>query len=192
MSAGFPASSQTTAEQRAHEPSMEEILASIRRIIADDQVLPLSRPLAEAPQQDYAPAPEPEPVAPPARPLLNREPMAPRPAARSPLGRAEQGEQAQRPMARFATGPAVPPEPEPLPLVSREDSSLLSPSTDARLASSFNALNTTVMLQEGGMIEDGVKELLRPMLKQWLDDNLPAIVEKLVRAEIERVARGTR
>jgi cell pole-organizing protein PopZ len=185
---------------------MEEILASIRRIIADDQVLPLSRPLAEAPQEEVAAAPEPAPapVAAPARPLLNREPMgeqglreqrsqppiprAPRPS----LGRPEAVEQPQRPAARFATGPAVTPEPEPLPLVSREEGALLSPNTDARLASSFNALSTTVMLQEGGMIEDGVKELLRPMLKQWLDDNLPAIVEKLVRAEIERVARGNR
>jgi hypothetical protein len=32
--------------------------------------------------------------------------------------------------------------------------------------------------------------MLRPMLKQWLDENLPAIVERLVRAEIQRVARG--
>jgi cell pole-organizing protein PopZ len=69
---------------------------------------------------------------------------------------------------------------------------LLSPATDAQLATSFGALNTTMMLQESGVIEDGVKEMLRPMLKQWLDDNLPGIVERLVRQEIERVARGRR
>jgi cell pole-organizing protein PopZ len=41
-------------------------------------------------------------------------------------------------------------------------------------------------------IEDVVREMLRPMLRAWLDDNLPTIVERLVRAEIERVARGSR
>src|SRR5437660_1472397 len=51
MSASPSATSTTTPEQRAHEPSMEEILASIRRIIADDQVLPLSRPAATSPRQ---------------------------------------------------------------------------------------------------------------------------------------------
>jgi cell pole-organizing protein PopZ len=39
-------------------------------------------------------------------------------------------------------------------------------------------------------MDELVRELLRPMLREWLDDNLPGIVEKLVRAEIERVARG--
>ena len=42
------------------------------------------------------------------------------------------------------------------------------------------------------MIEDSIREMLRPLLKQWLDDNLPVIVERLVRQEIERVARGRR
>jgi uncharacterized protein len=41
-------------------------------------------------------------------------------------------------------------------------------------------------------MEDIVKEMLRPMLKAWLDDNLPPLVERLVEAEIERVARGKR
>jgi hypothetical protein len=41
-------------------------------------------------------------------------------------------------------------------------------------------------------MEAMARELLRPMLKEWLDDNLPTIVERLVRAEIERVARGPR
>ena len=39
-------------------------------------------------------------------------------------------------------------------------------------------------------LEDLVKEMLRPMLKNWLDDNLPQLVERIVRAEIERVSRG--
>jgi hypothetical protein len=39
-------------------------------------------------------------------------------------------------------------------------------------------------------IEDLIKDMLRPMLKTWLDDNLPGMVERIVRAEIERVSRG--
>ena len=42
------------------------------------------------------------------------------------------------------------------------------------------------------MIENLTREMLRPMLKNWLDDNLPSLVERLVRAEIQRVARGGR
>ena len=41
-------------------------------------------------------------------------------------------------------------------------------------------------------LEDLVKEMLRPMLKSWLDDNLPGMVERIVKAEIERVSRGGR
>ena len=47
-----------------------------------------------------------------------------------------------------------------------------------------------VLVQNGRTLEDLVREMLRPMLKSWLDDNLPGLVERLVRTEIERVARG--
>ncbi|RYE51721.1 MAG: DUF2497 domain-containing protein, partial [Rhizobiaceae bacterium] len=40
--------------------------------------------------------------------------------------------------------------------------------------------------------DDIAAELLRPMLQEWLDENLPTLVERLVREEIERVARGNR
>jgi cell pole-organizing protein PopZ len=46
------------------------------------------------------------------------------------------------------------------------------------------------MPAEGRTLEDVVRELLRPLLKQWLDDNLPGIVETAVQAEVERIARG--
>ncbi|MBI4275475.1 MAG: DUF2497 domain-containing protein [Rhizobiales bacterium] len=70
------------------------------------------------------------------------------------------------------------------------DRSLLSPSTSAAVDSAFNALAQTVLVQNGRTLEDLVREMLRPMLKSWLDDNLPGLVERLVRAEIERVSRG--
>ena len=49
-----------------------------------------------------------------------------------------------------------------------------------------------MFLQNAAFVEEAVKEMLRPMLRQWLDNNLPVMVERLVRAEIERVARGGR
>ena len=67
---------------------------------------------------------------------------------------------------------------------------LLSSATSAAVDSAFNALAHTVLVQNARTLEDLVREMLRPMLKTWLDDNLPGLVERLVRAEIERVARG--
>ena len=72
------------------------------------------------------------------------------------------------------------------------DERLLSERADASITSAFRSLATTVTMPEPEAIESITRELLRPMLKQWLDDNLPVMVEKLVRAEIERVARGSR
>ena len=60
----------------------------------------------------------------------------------------------------------------------------------AAVDSAFNTLAQTVLVQNARTLEDLVREMLRPMLKTWLDDNLPGLVERLVRAEIERVSRG--
>jgi cell pole-organizing protein PopZ len=68
----------------------------------------------------------------------------------------------------------------------------VSPSTDAAVSASFGALSASVALQNSEMIDGLAREMLRPMLKTWLDDNLPSLVERLVRAEIQRVARGGR
>ena len=67
---------------------------------------------------------------------------------------------------------------------------LLSSVTSAAVDSAFNTLAQTVLVQNARTLEDLVREMLRPMLKAWLDDNLPGMVERLVRAEIERVSRG--
>jgi len=58
------------------------------------------------------------------------------------------------------------------------------------VGAAFDALAGSMALRDPEMIERLARELLRPMLKTWLDDNLPVVVERLVRAEIERVARG--
>ena len=70
------------------------------------------------------------------------------------------------------------------------DEALISANTTAAVNSAFNTLAQTVLVQNGRTLEDLVREMLRPMLKVWLDDNLPGMVERLVRVEIERVSRG--
>ena len=67
---------------------------------------------------------------------------------------------------------------------------LLSRETSSAVDSAFNTLAQTVLVQNARTLEDLVREMLRPMLKSWLDENLPGMVERLVRAEIERVSRG--
>ena len=75
--------------------------------------------------------------------------------------------------------------PEPMP-----ERALISNETIAAVDSAFNSLAHTVIGQNARTLEDLVREMLRPMLKSWLDDNLPGMVERIVRAEIERVSRG--
>jgi cell pole-organizing protein PopZ len=70
------------------------------------------------------------------------------------------------------------------------DRALISNETIAAVDSAFNSLAHTVIGQNARTLEDLVREMLRPMLKSWLDDNLPGLVERIVRAEIERVSRG--
>ena len=160
-----------SAQPKPSEPSMEEILASIRRIISDDDVKPAEAavepaPVAEEPPVDIdedvldlgseaarimAPEPEPEPVAPPV----------------------------------FASPPPPPSAPFDM-------AQLLSDQSSSAVTNAFGQLAHTVLSNNARTLEDLVKDMLKPMLKGWLDDNLPTMVERLVRAEIERVARGGR
>jgi len=236
---------------------MEEILASIRRIIADDEAKPAAAEKAAA-----APAPEKPAAAPPAKPVMKDIPPSAMPAAQA----------APKP----APAPAPPPAPEPAASNSQDDidamlasldaatpeadirppqpdgdvfeltdemalpdpapppaasfhkveprddieftesaaakalhrqpayepppfetaadaqpqQQILSRSTVSAVESAFNSLANTVLSNNARTLEDLVKEMLRPMLKSWLDDNLPGLVERIVKAEIERVSRG--
>ena len=78
------------------------------------------------------------------------------------------------------------------PIQCRRAQRSVSRATSAAVDSAFNTLAQTVLVQNARTLEDLVREMLRPMLKSWLDDNLPGMVERLVRAEIERVSRGAR
>ncbi|PVY93831.1 hypothetical protein C7388_13223 [Methylobacterium radiotolerans] len=194
---------QDKAADKAHEPSMEEILASIRRIIADDQAakpaeVPVAAPepddvldLAEVAEPVTRPrVVEPEPEPEPAPDLLDFDAID----FEDPVTAAPEPEPEPLPEPEPAPEPPPPPPPQPVLQAARapepEPEALVSPATDASVSGAFNLLAHTVLTQNARTLEDLVKEMLRPMLKSWLDDNLPAVVERLVRAEIERVSRG--
>jgi len=203
---------------KATEPSMEEILASIRRIIADDDATkqPVKPTAAKPPEPAHAAVPEqPGPQAtqddidavladlddPPAADTvepdedvlqLTEDMAAPEPepaAAPQPAFRRIEATQDV-----IFDEPASAPAPSPPPPVARvrepEGPPLLSNAASAAVHSAFGNLAHSMLVQNSRTLEDLVKELLRPMLKTWLDDNLPVMVERLVRAEIERVSRG--
>jgi len=154
------------------EPSMEEILASIRRIISEEEAPPPADDPLELTQPADADdaggdddlvfeAMEPEPA--PAPPAIEAAPLPPR--AHQPLPAL--GE----PGADMIVSP---------PAASAAAGAL------ARLAGQLR------IADKNETIEGMVRELLKPMLKEWLDDNLPAIVEAQVTAELERIARMVR
>ncbi|WP_322516973.1 DUF2497 domain-containing protein [Rhodopseudomonas palustris] len=272
-----------TQPARAQEPSMEEILASIRRIIADDEAKPAN---VAKPPVAAAPKPEPpKPVPTPSKPAA----MTPPPPAPSPAPQAAAPKPAAPPQPAPAPAPPpapaaaeasnnqddidallagldastteeevrppqpdgdvleltdemalpepepepAPPTPTPLPQASYrkpvEDdlefaeaaaprpaapepkpamaepayqpstsswseeppqAPIMSRATVSAVESAFNSLANTVLSNNARTLEDLVKEMLRPMLKSWLDDNLPTLVERIVRQEIERVSRG--
>jgi cell pole-organizing protein PopZ len=216
---------------KAQEPSMEEILASIRRIIADDDAAksppsapepvksapvhatpaplrpgpslpsplaaraapaPRSEPLKEA-EREEKPAPAPPRSAPPPAEELASDVLDLTEAMSSPPPLGTPGFQTidGQPDVVFDDSSPEPVEP-PSQGQSREgrERMLMSPATSAAVDSAFNTLAHTVLVQNARTLEDLVREMLAPLLKTWLDDNLPGLVERLVRAEIERVSRG--
>ena len=261
-----------TQPAKVQEPSMEEILASIRRIIADDEAKPPAAekppasdkpPTAEKPASPVAPArPEkPAAAAPAAKPAVMTDippssiqaaqaaakvapplkPAAPEPppaasnsqddidALLNGLDEATSADEIRPPLPdgevfELTDAMAVPPPPkpafhkiepdddleftetaaaravhrqpayEPPPFQSDapppQAQQILSRSTVSAVESAFNTLANTVLSNNARTLEDLVKEMLRPMLKSWLDDNLPGLVERIVKAEIERVSRG--
>ncbi|MDB5529304.1 MAG: hypothetical protein JWR51_2407 [Devosia sp.] len=103
------------------------------------------------------------------------------------------------PTPSFAEAPQpqplpIPPEQETrfLPQVQEEvQKMLVSEATGEQVARSFDEL-AAALGQERRSLDEVAQDMLRPMLQEWLDDNLPTLVERLVREEIERVARGPR
>jgi cell pole-organizing protein PopZ len=185
----------------AQEPTMEEILASIRRIISEDDA-PAETAGAEL-------AAEPEPEAYEAEPAFaeHAEPAAEEPEAVED-DVLELTEVYEAPAAE-TIGDLDVFEPEP----EREQAHAAKPSYDALVgdsaaasaASAFAgfasslkkpqaqpqpAVGGDLAFMSGSTVEGIVAEMLKPLLKDWLDANLPGIVEKAVKAEVERIARS--
>jgi uncharacterized protein len=208
-----------TQPAKAQEPSMEEILASIRRIIADDDAAkPAPKAAAKPPEPTPVKAPPPPPPAASVSmgqddidamlagfdEAQEEEEAPPEPAADVlELTEAMAAPEPEKPGFRKIEGrqdvvfnepPPPPPPPRPQPAAPRarglEEGPLISAAASAAVNSAFGSLAHTMLVQNSRTLEDLVREMLRPMLKAWLDDNLPNMVERLVRAEIERVARG--
>jgi cell pole-organizing protein PopZ len=260
-----------TQPAKVQEPSMEEILASIRRIIADDEAKPTAAEKPSSPAAALAKPEKPAAAAPATKaPVMNDIPSSAIPVAQ--VAAAKLAAPPPKPAPPPVTPPAAAPDPvasnsqhdidallsgldeatspseirPPLPdgdvfeltdemalpdppqpsfnkIEPRDDleftetaaakalhrqpafeppppplespaapqpQQILSHSTVSAVESAFNTLANTVLSNNARTLEDLVKEMLRPMLKSWLDDNLPGLVERIVKAEIERVSRG--
>ncbi|WP_051284555.1 DUF2497 domain-containing protein [Nisaea denitrificans] len=215
----------------AQEPSMEEILASIRRIISEDgeegeeapppeeaaEPEPTPEPEAE-PEAEPEPEPEPEPEAeaepepePEPEPEVEAEPEPePEPdfeEEEDVLDLTDMEEEQPEPLfdeQKFKEdepepAPAPPPPPPPPPLQQPQQAppaeGLVSPPQAAETVDAFSRLNEKLNedyhelpIGNGAItLERLTRELMRPMLKEWLDQHLPMMVERLVREEIERL-----
>ena len=206
-----------TDQTAAQEPTMEEILASIRRIISEDDAP------AETATAAAAPEPEPEveaaPVVDVSPALMDETPsmQEPEPAQEDVL---ELTEAWQAPAAEsigdldvsapepfptepvsesiFAAAPVEVHTPEHPSVPTTAYDSLVGDSASASAASAFAGFASSLRQPEpadvsfpsGPTIDEMVRSLLRPMLKEWLDANLPGIVEAQVRKEVERIARN--
>ena len=235
----------------AQEPSMEEILASIRRIISDEEAAISQEPEQEPevdlsdgeaelsqddldalfdspePEPEPAPAPEPEPemdmaaamaaevsepeddvlelqtswqeseiVEPREDDLVFAEEPEPEPdpvidqVAPAPLEQQVHETLAQKVPEMLKASVETEPTPDgPLPDVDR-GAPLVSDEVSSIVTNAFGDLTHTILSSNPRTMENVVEDMLRPMLKAWLDQNLPIMVERLVRAEIERVSRG--
>jgi uncharacterized protein len=75
-----------------------------------------------------------------------------------------------------------------IPEMGEQRGPLISREVNNAVHAAFNALAQTVLVNNSRTLEDLVREMLQPILKVWLDDNLPGIVERLVRVEIEQIS----
>lgn len=225
----------------AREPSMEEILASIRRIIEDSDNPHASQEANAAPEAAAQAGDNPEAIESPDSTVTGSADIE---AFRSELTAADQETELRQEFAA-ETPPAVddaieeaaepsmptptaeagfaPAQPEPVayePPQSREPekaeeapatqavprsdasqhepardqaparTSIISETAERQVAAAFEELSDAFATSQRRSFDEIAEELMRPMLQDWLDNNLPVLVERLVREEIERVARG--
>jgi len=188
------------------EPSMEEILSSIKRIIAEEGEAPGRGRRASARQPSAASAAvdevlelsDPMPATPAAAELTRRAqaieaaraapaPVAAPEPAPEPLPTPE--EPPMRPRAAAPSAPA----PEPAASPSEPETPIVSARTADASRGALSSLSKLVVKPDAtgdGTLEGLVREMLRPMLRDWLDQNLPAMVETMVAREIARITQA--
>lgn len=231
-------------DKAQQEPSMEDILASIRRILSEDEAEEKAKAPPPEPKPQPAPAPEPEPVkqsqddidalfanaTPDPVPPPEPEPLpqddidalfsqaAPEPEPEEDVLELTEDMVLNEPEPAFDINqfkpdimddfePEPEPEPEPVPMPAPapmppprraappvEEDDLISEPVAERSTSLLSDLAREIVRQRaiglgnGGItLEDMVRELLRPILKQWLDDNLPYMIERIIKKEIEKM-----
>jgi len=182
------------------EPTMEEILASIRKIISEDDVEE-GEAVAES---EVAPEPEPE-SEPESDPESVQEGDITLEEDDQVLELTEMAEEESEPEPEPEPEPEIELEPEPEPEAEMEfeqaiddvdpsdgEDVLMSGPASEFAMDQFGVLSdllTTGYQGAGNTLEDLVREMLKPMLQSWLDQNLPSIVERMVAKEIARLAR---
>jgi hypothetical protein len=173
---------------------MEEILASIRRIISEDaepgkagaaaatsrdgEVLELTNVVHDDGSVGAAAAPPPEP--PRRRPASLRPEPEPAPEPRA---------------ARRAPEPRPMRNQSDLDMVDKDDrDGVLSSQATSAISNAFGMLTREREVSVGGAgttLEDIVAQMMKPMLAAWLDEHLPEIVERVVQQEVERASRNS-
>lgn len=177
-------------ENSQQEPTMEEILASIRRIISEDGDPEEEAVEATEPEEEFEPVPEPEPEPEP-KPEPEPEPQSEEDvldltdvAEEEPVGDDD----------LMMVEAEEEPEPAPAPVAAApapaDDDNLLGEAAAGAAMAAFGNLAKSATLGSANTIEEVVIAALRPLLKAWLDENLPGIVEELVQREVERVSGG--
>ena len=171
------------SDQSSQEPTMEEILASIRRIISEDDAP--AEPAAEA----APPPPEPEPIEDDILELTDPIMPEPEPEPLATVGDIDVYSPEPDPEPIYTPPPAAPSS----PVFDRDEvaETLVGATASSAAASAFGSLSSALLMpKDARTLEDVVRELLRPLLKEWLDQNLPRIVETKVEEEVQRIARG--
>ncbi|OWO92061.1 hypothetical protein B5E41_24290 [Rhizobium esperanzae] len=200
------------AEAPAHALSLADVAARVRAA-SERSAVQASQALREIPggfrQPEPQPAVMPEPpraTSPQPQPTQPVFAAAAAPVSSDPVQQPAEPTLAETPRVAVAEQAAAaaetaPPALEPAPssterflpsVVEEVQPALLSEDAGLQISRSFEELAAAIDGAERRSLDEIAEDMLRPMLREWLDDNLPTLVERLVREEIERVARGPR
>jgi len=181
--------------QTSNEPSLEEILSSIRRIISEDgpttaqtamnvtDAWPMALETVEADEDEEDVLVLTERVPMNGQTFLHAEPQAEVMAEAEPVLEAKVTPPMEAPViAKPPTEPVVAEDTE-------VETAAAFEKLDAVTHASETSARSLLMPAPGRTLEDVIRELMQPMLKEWLDDNLPAIVQARVDEEIERISK---